>query len=310
MCSADFDCGHVLTLDNVTTPQAIHDARHHFQCQAQFTRCHQHRTSYALAMAKGSTGSQRQYRFVYWHHIAKVWVWHRKGCAAHGQHANQHKAAKMAAAAWKLPVSKLRLSPAQPRRPPVRLHRHVHYHSKSKTWVVQLSGHSVGSSTCQHAAARIASKALKVPLSKLRLPKATHSRPMLLTHKLRFQLMWAIYREKASAGKTVKARMPGDLEHLFHSSQAAHMMHRYPELLMPYILAKYGPHREALAASAAQLAGQRSQMQPSEWLHSVLRSTLLRLSGTVLSEAWVLIVGCGTAFHSGLVPSPFAVCAC
>lgn len=257
-------------------------------------------------MAKCSAGSQRLYRFVYWHRAAKIWVWHRKGHAAHGQHANQHQAAKLAAAAFNIPVARLRLPSARQQQQrqlrPLRMYQHVHYHTRSRTWVAQRSGRFLGSSTSQPGAAMIASKALNVPLSKLRLPKPRELRPALLLHKQRFQLMWAIYRQNGTSAKLAEAKVPGDLEQLFHSSQAKEMLDSCPELLMPYILAKYGPHRDALAASAAELAGQRAQTPPPEWLHKVLQGTMLRLSGTILSDAWILNVGSGVTFHSGLVP--------
>lgn len=244
---------------------------------------------------RGAHGSRRLYRFVYWHKVAKVWVWHRKGHTSHGQHTNQIKAAQMAAAAYNMPVSQLRLRPTKQQRPQ-RLYRHVHYHTGSKTWVVQQAGQFVGSSTDQHYAARLASRAFKQHPSKLRLQKATKARPALLSHRLRFQLMWAIYSGK----------VPGDLADLFQSSHTKDVMNKCPELLLAMVVAKYGPHREALAASAAELAGQRAGTEPVTWLHAVLQRAIQMLSGTVLSDVWVLNVGRGTTHHSGLVT--FAVC--
>jgi hypothetical protein len=251
----------------------------------------------------GTNGShKRKYRHVYWHKTAKVWVWHRKGCIGHGQHPNQVVAAQMAAAAFNIPVAKLRLSPAkqQPAQQQLRLYRHVCYHTKSKTWVVQRSGCFVGSHTHQHAAAKVANKAFGIPLSRLKLKQPTKSRPSLLKHKLCFRFMWAIYREPGAMA--VEAKVPGDLEDLFQSSHTGKMMEHFPELLLPYVVAKYAPHREALATSAAELASQRATMPLSKWLHNVLQRTMRKLSGAALSDIWTRNVGRNGQFHSGLVP--------
>ena len=168
----------------------------------------------------------------------------------------------------------------------------------------------MGSSTDQHAAARLASKVFKQHPSKLRLKQATETRRTLPSHKSRFQLMWAIYSGEGAAAKAAKAAMvaepkvPGDLAHLLQSSHTKDIMSRHPELLMLWVVAKYGPHREVLSASAA-LTNRQVGTEPVMWLHAVLQRALQMLSGTNLSDEWVLNVGRGTTYHSGLVNFAF-----
>lgn len=95
-----------------------------------------------------------------------------------------------------------RLDPSDgPRQRPKRLFRWVHYHSKSKTWVVQRRGFAApGSSKCQLQAAKLAASAFGMSVQQLRLrapQQATGSpqtRRFLYVHYHKRDKAWVVQR--------------------------------------------------------------------------------------------------------------------
>ncbi len=97
----------------------------------------------------------RRYRYIYWHSTSELWVAQRRGEPSPGSHANQLAAAKLAAKAWHVPLSDLRMLPKGTWR---RQYKHVTYHKKSKTWTARCRGKNLGSNTSQAVAATMVAK--------------------------------------------------------------------------------------------------------------------------------------------------------
>lgn len=256
----------------------------------------------------------RRYRYLSWHRNMKVWVVQRKGQPSPGSHPSQDEAAKMAAAAFKMPLDKLRLPTAKAKdhkrhkrkSTHVRLYKHVYYHAARRVWTVVLKGQpSPGSCQCQHQAAKLAAKVLRVPLAKLQLRQS--DRPSLQpqnVHQERFRQLWRVYQPAA---------VPGDLDSLFQPG-SCHFIRRAPEgLLLPFLLAKYGPHRQALASAWATEAKKAEPKDAKDKVQAkgqeavcrrnfkIMAMALTALHEVPLGEAWTANVGRGTTHHSGLV---------
>jgi len=239
---------------------------------------------------------QRQYRYVTYHARSKTWVAQTKKLGTIGSSTCQDTAAKLVANALEVPLDTLRLAKRTALRP---LIKRPSASSATSTAPRPLKRPSSSSAT---------STALRPPSTALRLAKNTAPKPTSSSSsreaavKDYFKVMWAVYRGEAKgASVAAQAKLPGDLEHLLRGDQFVEVKQCHPELLMPYLLAKYGPHRDALAGAAKVMAGQRAHTEPAEWLRVVLEKSLQLLDGVALGEEWTLNVGRGTSHHSGLV---------
>ena len=246
----------------------------------------------------------RRYRRISWHVHAQLWVAQAPlGKPSPGSHATQRGAALLAAKAWKVSLRCLSLDPKACR--PSRKFKHVSYHRASKTWVAQLGGRRrrrLGSSRNQDEAASKAAGFLKRPLSELRLPKvqiAASCQP-LEQQVVRFQQLWSTY-----GGDNPKdPKVPGDVADLTRraSRQGPTLLSKGSGLILPFLLAKYGPHRDIMEAAWADVAQRSLEADPVQLTYDVLAATLRKLHGQPLRQAWIENVGRNTTHHGGLIP--------
>ena len=92
--------------------------------------------------------------------------------------------------------------------------------------------------------------------------------------------------------------VPGDLADLL--GRRWENLREMPGMLVPFILAKYGPHRDVLA-DVVRRKVKAKDVHSEETLYASLVSSLKRLSGQSLASAWTRNVGRKNTHHSGLV---------
>ena len=246
------------------------------------------------------TATLRKYRYVFWVASRGMWVVVRKGHSSVGLWADsQEGAAKLAAQAIGCPASSLLLVPkasSQPACRPKRRYRWVVWDVRRKKWRVCRKG-SCGLQPrydTEEEAARAASRMFKTPLTKLKLvvPERLLANESVEILRLRFRQLMALY----CTSKPNDPVIPGDLSDLI---SRRNLWRQMPGLLVPIMLCKYGPHRDALVRAARQTTTRLREA--AEQLHAVLEQTVLNLSDQRLSGAWLQNVGRKNCHHSGLV---------
>ena len=236
---------------------------------------------------------------MFWLQEGKCWVVVRRGFPSPGTAKEQHVAAELAAKAFGCTVASLELQPKTLK--PARRYRFVHYHSKDKKWYVAQCGfHEFGFDT-EEAAAKAAAKSSKRPLADLLLPKPLRIRTVEKVELLRsrFQQIMNLY----STACPKRPLLPGDLTDLLcRRPRPMAVFKASPGLVVPFLIAKYGPHRDTLLCAARiAIAKSAKDASPEDLLFSSLQEALRNLSGQVLSSAWTQNVGRKNCHHSGLV---------
>ena len=183
-----------------------------------------------------------------------------------------------------------------------RHYKHVHYHNKSKTWVAQQHGHpSLGSHPCQHAVARLASKAFKLPLEQLRLrSKQRASLESKARLQQRFADMWQIYRGTDPDHPSI----PGDLADISQraSLRSPQLLTQAPGLIVAFLLAKYKLHRDATEMAWAKVSKRHpSSNDPVQDMFDVWQVALRELHAKAVPKAWTTNIGRNTTHHFGLI---------
>ena len=74
-----------------------------------------------------------------------------------------------------------------------------------------------------------------------------------------------------------------------------------PGLVVPFLLAKYAPHRDAMEAEWAKLAA-HAPTDPVQLTYRVLTRTLQKLHKRPLKQVCIDNVGRRTTHHGGLIP--------
>ena len=247
----------------------------------------------------------RKYKHVHWSVSSKRWVvvrrrgeaWHAAtGLTAH----DQRSAAKLAAKACGCRIADLLLSAKLKTakvRPHARHYRFVFWDRFAKKWRVIRKGY-----TCQPRydieakAARAASELFKIPLAELRFktPRKGLNMEPIGNVRERFKKLMALH-VTANADRPI---VPGDLADLL--SRRWDNLREMPGMLVPFILAKYGPHRDVLEDIVRRTLKAKDPRN-EETLHASLASSLERMSGLSLASAWTRNVGRKNTHHSGLV---------
>ena len=258
----------------------------------------------SLALQQPSTPAPRRFRFVYWDCVRQQWQVKRKGYRQGLYAPTQYEAAKLAAKEFK--VSVLLLTLRQPadkkrKRQNKRQYRFVYFDTRDKQWRVRRKGIPCkGGFPTELAAAKFAAKSVGETLSTLRV--GTRRCVDMHTQVKRFRDLWSIYRSTS----TDHPFMPGDVQDLLRRSTALRQLTMFPGLIIPFLLAKFGPHRDILmeVASARQhnyTAHPQDTVAQAKWLCNVLRIAVTKISKTKLPAAWIKNVGRNNCHHSGLV---------
>ena len=110
-----------------------------------------------------------------------------------------------------------------------------------------------------------------------------------------FRAMYNLYEGQIADGMRY---FPGDVENLFAVEAQSQMVER-PGMIVPFVLAKYGPHREAILA-ACEVASRGRNNSPQmlglsgvEDLYNILVDSLIRMSKISHAdlEVWTRNVG-------------------
>lgn len=250
----------------------------------------------------GVMPKERLFKHVYWHTRDQLWyVIAPGGQTCPGSFATQHGAAQLAAKVWKQPVGKLRLrghcQPGQQKRQ----YKFVSYHKRSKTWIAKSNKSWLGSSTSQKKAVACAAKALKCSPAELQLSNSGVARQQSLDeHIVRFQQMWPLFRGTCPH----RPKVPGDLADLMSrgGGQSLALLEQCAGLIVPFLLAKYGPHRDSMEAAWIEQTSKQPKADAVQLVYDVLVATLQKIDGTKLRPCWVESVGRNCAHHSGLIP--------
>ena len=256
------------------------------------------------SLALGKHGPEpRRYKHVHWSVSSKVWVvvrrqgeaWHAaKGLTA----PDQRTAAKLAAKVCGCPIADLRLGAKTSNiRPHARHYRFVFWDRFAKKWRVIRKGFDCPPRyAVEVKAARAASRLFKIPLAELRFktPRKALGMERIGQVRDRFKMLLALH-VTANADRPI---VPGDLADLL--SRRWENLKEMPGMLVPFILAKYGPHRDVLA-DVVRRKVKAKDVHNEETLHASLVSSLERLSGQPLASAWTRNVGRKNTHHSGLV---------
>ena len=242
----------------------------------------------------------RRFKYVHWHSTSRLWVAQRNGEPSPGSHANQRRAAQLAAKAWHVPLSELRIRPARSSR---RQYKHITYHKKSKTWIARYRGKSLGSNTSQAAAATLVAKYLHVPLITLRLRSAPGPLESHQQLAARCRGLWSAFGGLSPRNPKV----PGDLADLIQRGldKGSRVLSQAPGLVVPFLLAKFTPHRDAIEEAWAEHVAKDPKgysRDPVMMTYNVLRDSLQRLHREPLSQEWIDNVGRNTMYHGGLFP--------
>jgi len=241
------------------------------------------------------TGERRRYKFVYWLPKRGKWIVKCRGLSSSGLLAStQDHAAKLAAKALRCTVQSLLLLSQRgpPKTQPPRHFRNVCWDPTRNKWRVRHVLSQPRFATEQEAA-RVASRATKVGLAEMQLPCPKRTRRDTIDDLRRpFGQLMRVY----STSDPKQPCVPGDLRDLLSRPPPTCMV---PGMLVPFVLSKFGPHRDALA-----LAGKQSQPKTAgvaDVLHSQFSAAVRALSGKRVNASWTQNVGRKNCHHSGLI---------
>ena len=240
----------------------------------------------------------RKCRYVFWLDSSKMWVVVRRGLSSKGMTAaDQTSAAKLAATAIGCRVADAFRAKTSTARPHARHFKFVVWENGSMKWRARLKGFDCQPRyTIKASAAKAASPMFRIPLATLRLkqPQKALLRESRGILRIRYMMLMALHGTDNADHPTV----PGDLADLLRRP----LLRRIPGLLVPFIVAKYGPHRDALADAMRHASSAATKaLDNEELLHAALVGSLGQLSGQCLASAWRRNVGRTNAHHGGLV---------
>lgn len=203
----------------------------------------------------------------------------------------------------------LRVGPkkAAPVHVPKRQHRYVYWHASNQAWSTQVGGDYIGTYEKYDDAVRAAVKASGLGESDLRIdPKAASKslqgkRHHVAKHAAWFSYLCQAYQLTSGAGMAY----PGDLEDMHRRASGKHAaIFQYPSLIVPMILAKFGPHRDCLqhAFAASKQPKNKDEASWARWTYDVLVASLHLLTKVSDEDMqpWIDGPGKQSTHHSGL----------
>ena len=259
------------------------------------------------------------YKHVAFRHgrVGKPWqavVWKQGHAHYYGCHTTELGAAKVVAKKLGLPgpqsLAKHTQQKAQPNpKPnPQRSHRYVYWHVGNQRWVAQVGQSYYGEYQDYNQAVKCIVQKSGLSEAQLRLdPEETRAnvqgqRGMVAKHADWFAHMWQCYRLSPN-----KVANPGDLRDMHgrtHGPAAALL--RIPHLIVIMLLAKYGPHRDALQEARVHIGAPpepHNDAKASRWAYDVVVEALRRIAKVphARMQPWWDGPGKHTSHHSGLV---------
>ena len=208
------------------------------------------------------------------------------------------------AAAKELGVSKASLrrsseTTTQKKKTPKRTHKYVYWHRTTGSWQVKI-GASFHGRFHEHEDAlllvveKTGLTRQDLELSPNEVRKSVQGqRNMIPKHMFWFQKMFAAYGDA----------YPGDLCDLIHRASQRSEIMAHANFVVPMMLAKFGPHRDALNDAFLSIPKPENDPDELRWAYDVLVAALVALNDCdqEIMEPWLQGPGRQGAFHSGLV---------
>lgn len=243
-------------------------------------------------MARKAPPEQRKYRYVHWLPERRKWIVKRRGFSSSQLRADtQEQAAKLAAKAFGCTVKSLLLSGGSLLLSPARHFRNVCWDRIRKRWRVRQVPRQPRFQS-EEDAAHFAARLAKVPLAHIKLPCPKRTRRDTNADlRCRFKLLMRLYCTSDPKSPCI----PGDLMDLISRPYPTRMA---PGLLVPFILSKFAPHRDALTNASAELRPKSKEVAQN--LHATLSQAIRALSGELPDKGWTQNVGRKNCHHSGL----------
>ena len=115
-------------------------------------------------------------------------------------------------------------------------------------------------------------------------------------HLAWFQLLYQAFADHEEMA------YPGDMADLHRRASQGSLILAHPNFIIPMMLAKFGPHRDALAHAFQKVPKPDNDPMELQWTYCVLVAALVSISRIDISimEDWFAGPGRGTTHHSGL----------
>ena len=185
-----------------------------------------------------------------YHHVTRRWrpdkPWQAMVCREYlGTFATEEEAAQ--AAADKLSQPKKTLLRSHQAKPPKRSHRFVYWHRTESKWQVKIGTQHYGNFAEHDEALAMATKKTGLTIEDLQLhPDCVRKSVQGQRHAVSQHLSWFQHLYQAFADPKEVA-YPGDVADMHRRASQGSLILAHPNFIIPMMLAKFGPHRDALA---------------------------------------------------------------
>ena len=188
-------------------------------------------------------------------------------------------------------------------KPPKRTHRYVYWHSGNDAWQAKIGAKNFGSFPNHDQALAVVMAQTGLQQDDLLLCPAQvrkslqGQRNAVLMHMTWFQHLYVAY-----SGPDETA-YPGDLEDMSKRASQGSAILAHPNFIIPMMLAKFGPHRDALHDAFLSVPKLADDPLDLKWTYFVIVAALSAIS-KIDAEAmapWIAGPGKKSTHHSGLV---------
>ena len=191
---------------------------------------------------------------------------------------------------------------AKPAKPPKRSHRFVYWHRAESKWQVKISTRHYGNFAEHDEALAMATKQTGLTVEDLQLcPDHVRRSVQGQRHAVSQHLSWFQHLYQAFADPKEVA-YPGDVADMHRRASQGSLILAHPNFIIPMMLAKFGPHRDALAYAFQKVPKPDNDPSELQWTYLVIVAALVTLSRIDISimDQWFAGPGRGTTHHSGL----------
>ena len=186
---------------------------------------------------------------------------------------------------------------------PKRTHRYVCWHSANNAWQVKIGTEFFGS--YQNHEDALAAVIMQTGLQKddlLLSPDRVRrslqgQRNSVLMHMAWFQHLYMAY------SKPEEVAYPGDLDDMGERASQDSRILGHPNFIVPMLLAKFGPHRDALHDAFLSVPQPMDDPLDLKWTYLVIVAALTAISSidAGVMDPWMAGPGRMSSHHSGLV---------
>ena len=225
-----------------------------------------------------------------------------------GSFANEELAAQAVAKKLRQPKASL-LRPAPKRKhkyvdaAPKRTHKYVYWHMARQKWQVKIGTAHHGMFANHEDALRRAIAITKQDGDSLQLHPDVVRRSLQGQHNAVAQQASWFQDLYAAYSKPDEVAYPGDLCDMHARALRKSCILAHPNFIVPMLLAKFGPHRDALHHAFLHTPKQEQNALDLKWTYDVIVAALVALSSmdTKVMDPWFAGPGKTSAHHSGLV---------